>query len=518
MKPDTFEIESSTLFSESLIWELNRNFYHENGIAAFSDEMVPHNVTNNSKCARTYAKLIFALLQDISTEENSDEPIYILELGAGHGRLSFQILRHLQKMVDTSLEVLPNYCYVLSDIVEENLNFFLDHHQLQEYFEKGVLDVAYFDSSSTEKLDLRYGKKCILPNQLNQPIVVVANYFFDSIPNELLYFNNNEVSPCSVAINSDVNPNGMDAEEMIENMSFVFSKSISKLPIYESEIINDILDDYRKLLKESFIFFPKLAMLCLQNIEKFSNKGMMLLTMDKGFHEIQHLKSKKVPEIITHGSFSIWVNFHALCAYCLKKGGKILFPSFSNFHFEIGCLLFFKENQKHQHVEKAYEQSVNDFGPDDFNSIKQLAYENVANLNLIELIALYRLGIYDSSFFIRLLPRLKQLIKTISLEERTRLAQTMDLTWDMYFHINESFDLAYEIGGLYFDLAYYEKALIYFQRSTDIFGLKADVFYNQALCYYQLRQDQKFHETVKDAKASFPGYELYNKLDLLDMV
>jgi len=517
MKTKTFEIESSTLFSESLIWELNRNFYHENGIAAFSDEMVPHNVTNNSKCARTYANLIFALLQDISLEENLDEPVYILELGAGHGRLSFQILKHLQKLVNASVEKLPNYCYILSDIVDENLTFFLDHPQLQEYFQKGMLDVAYFDSSSTVKLDLRYNKSSIHPGQLSQPIVVVANYFFDSIPNELLYFKHNEVSSCSVAINSDINPNGMDAEEMIDNMSFVFSKSISKLPIYESEILNDILDDYRKLLKESFIFFPKLAMQCLGNIEKFSSAGMMLLTMDKGFHEINNLKNKNVPEIITHGSFSIWVNFHALCAYCLKKGGKIFFPSFSNFHFEIGCLLFFNESENFQHVERAYEQSVNDFGPDDFNSIKQLAYGNVAKLNLIELIALYRLGIYDSSFFIRLLPRLKQLIKTISLEERTRLAQTMDLTWDMYFHISESFDLAYEIAGLYFDLGYYEKALIYFKRSNDIFGLKPDVFYNQALCYYQLRQDKKFHETVMNAKASFPNSKLYKKLDLLDM-
>jgi hypothetical protein len=69
------------------------------------------------------------------------------------------------------------------------------------------------------------------------------------------------------------------------------------------------------------------------NLQAFSNAGMVLLTMDKGFHELDKLKGKKEPDIITHGSFSLWVNYHALGTYCKKQGGKVLFPGFSNFSF-----------------------------------------------------------------------------------------------------------------------------------------------------------------------------------------
>ena len=39
-----YEVESSTLFSESLIWQLNRDYYQETGIEAWSDGVVPHNI------------------------------------------------------------------------------------------------------------------------------------------------------------------------------------------------------------------------------------------------------------------------------------------------------------------------------------------------------------------------------------------------------------------------------------------------------------------------------------------
>ena len=62
----------------------------------------------------------------------------------------------------------------------------------------------------------------------------------------------------------------------------------------------------------------------------------------------------------------------------------------------------------------------------------------------------------------------------------------------MYFYINEPFDFGYELGGMLCDLGYYKKAQVYFQYSVDIFGHKEDVYYIQALCHYQLKQDCSF--------------------------
>lgn len=517
MEPESYEIEASTPFADSKIWQLNRDFYQENGIKAWSEELVPFNMTSNSICAKTYADLIYALLEDLAEKGQLEETVYILELGAGHARLAYQIINHLEKTISKSLQELPSYCYVLSDIVEDNLTYFQSHPQLLQHYAEGRLDLSYFDAVSSDTLFLRHLEQTIVPNQLNQPVVAIANYFFDSLPNDLIHIGDGLVSNCSVAINSAEDPEAMSTVNMIDKMTFSYSKTAAPSPVYKNLILNEIVDDYKNTLNKTFLLFPQIGMLCLENIEALSASGMMLLTMDKGFHQLQKLKNQNVPEIITHGSLSLYVNYHALSAYCTKQGGKVFFPSFSNFHLEIGCLLFLRESNSYKNIDTAYHKSVNDFGPDDFNSIKQMAYANVSKLTLKELIALYRLSIYDSSFFVKVLPRLKQLVKTISMHERTRLGETLDFTWAMYFHINESFDLAYEIGGLCFDLAYYEKALVYFQHSVDIFGQKEDIYYNQALCYYQLRQDNHFYNTIKKAKVAYPGSGLYAKLDALKM-
>lgn len=517
MPPNNFIIESQTPFAESFIWQLNRDFYQEKGIRAWSHGVVPHNLTSNSKAGKTYAELIFALLKDLAVKGQTKEVVYILELGAGHGRLAFHVLRHLDRLIASTSVSIPPFCYVLSDIVEDNLSFFQNHPQLQGYYKKGNLDFAYYDATERKELYLRYSKKTISPKDLDQPIVAIANYFFDSIPNDLLYIQNKTVSKCAIDISSKENPAGMNTDSLLENMEVSYTQSALESDAYQDPLMNEIVEDYRNKIKNSYLFFPKRGIECLQHIKSFSKAGLVLLSIDKGFHDFHDLENKKEPEIVPHGSISIWVNYHALGTYCEKQGGKSLFPTFSNFHLEIGCLLFLEESDTYAQTTAAYQQFVDNFGPDDFNSIKKLAYNNVASLQLSELIALYRLSYYDSTFFIKLLPRLKQAVQRVSFNERNRIAQTFDAVWDMYFYINEPYDLAYEIGGLLYDLGYYVKALTYFQYSVDLFGLKADIYYNQALCYYQLREDEKFFKTLSQLKKEFPDYELIAHLEKLDV-
>lgn len=517
MQTTDFEIQATTPFSESLIWQLNRDFYHEKGIRAWSHGAVPHNLTSNSKAGQTYAELIFAFLKDLATKGKTTEVVYILELGAGHGRLAFHVLKHLNRLLATISEPVPPFCYVLSDIVEDNLSFFQNHSQFQNYLKKGTLDVANYDATERKELYLRHSKKTIQPGSLNQPILALANYFFDSIPNDLLNVEHKVVSKCSVALNSTKNPAGMNTDSLLSNMEVSYTKSVQDAPIYEEPLFNEMIEDYRAGIQNSYFFFPKRGMLCLQHLKSFSKVGLVLLSIDKGFHELHDLENKKEPEIIPHGSLSVWVNYHALGAYCEKQGGKALFPGFSNFHLEIGCLLFLEDSDTYPHTQTAYQKYVDDFGPDDFNSIKKLAYTHIAKLTISELIALYRLSGYDSTFFIKLLPQFKKVAQRISFNERTRIAQTLNAVWDMYFYINEPYDLAYEIGGLLYDLGYFAEALIYFQHSVDIFGLKADIYYNQALCFYQLRQDKNFFKALETVKKEFPDYKLIPHLEKLDM-
>lgn len=48
-----------------MIWDLQRNFYDEVAIGAWSEAIVPNFVTTNAFLAATYAKSILGLLRDM---------------------------------------------------------------------------------------------------------------------------------------------------------------------------------------------------------------------------------------------------------------------------------------------------------------------------------------------------------------------------------------------------------------------------------------------------------------------
>jgi hypothetical protein len=517
MNDSRYVIEVAKPFAESLIWDLNRSYYHTEGLKGWREGTVPHHLTSNALVGKTYAELIFGFLKDLAKQGQVLETVYILELGAGHGRLAFHVLTYLDKLLQYADIPLPKYCFVLSDIIEDSLNFFLHHPQFQTYFERGVLDVAYFDAVASTKLELILANKTITANTLEQPIVAIANYFFDSIPTDLFYLKNKEISACSLSLESASNPNEMDISTLISSLETNYEYQTLKMPFYENDAFNKILADYQNTLFDTYLFFPKQGLECLSNIQQLSQKGLMLISMDKGFREIYELENIKVPDMVTHGSLSFWVNFHALGAFCTQQGGKSLFTKFSNTHMELACLLFVEDSPSYFNTNLAYERFVNDFGPDDFNGIKKFVYKNMAKMELDELIGFLKLSHYDSTFFKNVLYRFKQLSTRVSFKQRKRLGQTMQEAWNNYFYIGESFDLAYELGGIFYDLGFYKDALFFFDASTVRFGEKADVFYNQILCYYQLREDVLFASTLTTASALYPDYPEFDALMALDL-
>ena len=517
MEHPNYEVDPDKPFAESLIWQLNRDYYLKMGMAAWKDGPVPHHLTSNSLVGKTYAELIFGFLKDLAHRGYTKEKVYILELGAGHGRLAFHILKHLERLIDYHQSALPPFCYVLSDFVEENLNFFYQHAQFQKYYEEGLLDVAYFDAMHSDAIQLRRSKMEIVPGSLQQPILGIANYFFDSIPSDLFYLKNTKMFACSVSVGTAENPDGMDEAMLLQKMELAFQNEPVQSPPYKDAVLNNMLENYRQLVFDTYLFFPRAGLQCLANLHKFSKKGLMVLSMDKGFHEIYDLENVGKPDIVTHGSMSIWVNFHAFKVFCEQQGGTAYFPVSATSHSQVCCLLFLPGSEQYHEINTAYQRFVNDFGPDDFNGLKKLTYRNIAGMNLTELISVLRLSGYDSTMFANVLPQIKQVSRRITFHNRKRLAETMHQTWEMYFSLNESLDLAYEMGGIFYDLGFYTEALNYFQHSVSIYGNQPDVYYNRALCYYQLREDALFLQTVDEAKAAFPAFDKFRHLDSLDL-
>lgn len=512
---NSYLIESPRPFSESLIWDLNRKYYQDIGIAAWQNDKVPHHLTSNSMVGDTYAELIFAFLSDLGRKGNIIDTVYILELGAGHGKLAFHIIMHLDRLIFESKRPVPPYCLILSDIVEKNLAFFDQHPQFQPFFDNGTLDIAYFDAIGGDKLELRKAGKAIKSSELNQPIIALANYFFDSLPIDVYLYRNGDIKECHIGLKSDAETTVDNLK--IEDINLEYKIVPLKKDRYDDPLTNEIVQDYSEQVFNSFIFIPDLGLQCINNVRKLSTKGVMFISMDKGFHEIHDLENTPQPELVLHESFSLSVNYHAISSYCKKSGGLALLPDSSNFYLDLGCFLFLENADTYNETSCKYQRVVNDFGPDDFNEFKGFFYKHITLANLQELFGLLRISAYDSTIFYHLLPRIKQLTSTITFNERRRLHQTMAKVWSNHFELELGFDIALEIGGLHYDLGFFDDALEYYHKSANLRGLSAMGYYNLALCYYQLRLDTMFISTVAEGRSHFPDFGGYDNLDHLDL-
>jgi tetratricopeptide (TPR) repeat protein len=515
MSGGKYQIEDMTPFSQSLIWEINRAYYNGVGIEAWREGEVPHHLTSNSVVGKTYAELIFAFLKDLARKGKSQETVYLLELGSGHGRLCFHILKHLDNLVQQSAVILPSFCYILSDLVEQNLAFFRAHPQFQVYFERGNLDVAYFDAVNSEEIVLQQSGRTITQDSLAQPLLVIANYFFDSIPQDLFRVRQEKMYECSVALECAEDPAEMDAATLLEKVELAYGARPLDGAFYDEDYLNRILDGYANQFTSTYLLFPHQGLRRLERLRRLSRSGLLLLTMDKGEHELKQLKNKKTPAWITHGSFSLSVNYHAFAQYCEQADGLALFPDYSNFHLELGCLLMVEDPQDYLETQEAYRRFVNDYGPDDFFALARFSYKHVKEMNVRELLGLLRMGAYDSTLFENVLPRLKEVSQKITHEERTRINQMLHRTWEMYFTLNESYDLAFEMGGILYDLGYYHDAILFFDYSAAIYGRTEDAYYNKALCYYQLEEDDRLMATVNESLAIFPEFKKIEELSEL---
>src|SRR4051812_30311845 len=77
-------IETEQRLSRSILWRLQRRYFDEAGVSAWSTTTVPHYVTCNPVLAHAYAAVIFGWLRDLRAGAlDPDEPVTIVELGAG---------------------------------------------------------------------------------------------------------------------------------------------------------------------------------------------------------------------------------------------------------------------------------------------------------------------------------------------------------------------------------------------------------------------------------------------------
>lgn len=501
-------------FSEAPIWELQRAYYEEQGLKAWNNDQVPQYITSNPMIATAYAEMIFGFLQDRAGQGHLSETVTILELGAGAGRLAYHILKKLCEIIDYAGTPLPPFRYVMSDLPAKNITSWQQHPSLLPFVEQGILDFARFDAVQDTELYLVNAKLSIKPGDLQQPLLLVANYFFDSIPQELIYVDEGKIFECEVSIQYSE-----DADS--DNPSDVLGKIIPQYHYrraanYEAETYpyHDVIALYQQKLEDSHILFPVVGITCLERLARLSKEGFVLLTADKGDHRIENWEFAEPPELIHHGSFSLTANYHAIQHVLEQKGAQSLFTTHHYKNLNIGCILMLDAPMSYTNTRLGYKRFVERFGPDDFFSMKEWGDHQLDAMEIQQILVFWRLGGYDAEWFIHSAERISELLPTASDEEMLDLQQGIRLMWTGYYPMEQSYDLSLDAGLLLYEMDKFEEALAYLERSMHVNSEEtlASVLYSMAICNYELGAEGAALDYARRAFAVEPDNEVVLEL------
>jgi tetratricopeptide (TPR) repeat protein len=479
-----FILERGRPFCQSLIWKLQGAYFAERGVEAWRQGEVPHYVTSNPTMANSYAEIVLAFWRDRQRLAPQSEPLTICELGAGSARFAFHFLRRLAALCEEAGVPPQAFRYVLTDAAVSNLEFWRSHPCFEPYFADGRLDMAHLDLTRPETLALQVSGGTIGPGSLQHPPVIIANYVFDSIPQDLFHFRDQRVYACRVSLAVDADPASLDAADLLARLQVHYEDEELVEPTYVEPWLQRQIFDYQRDLRDAHVLFPAVGLRCLQWLAELSPHGAMVLSADKGNHRFAALDGQPAPGLVRHGSVSLSVNYHAFTRFCTDCGGLALVPTDHHASINLIGLLMLADAGAHAQTRHAYRRHVQEFGPDSFYSITKHARKTIPEMSVEDILAYLRLSRHDSHQFGRYLPRLMQLAPEFDAAIRQDVTAAIEQVWEMYFPLGEDLDLANCIAALLYAMDDHAGALGYFERSMAIYGADTGTLYNIAACYH----------------------------------
>jgi tetratricopeptide (TPR) repeat protein len=504
--------------SRSILWKLQRNFFDGQGIEAWRQGTVPHYITSNPFIANAYARVVFGFIRDCTgvtgdsaiesfSPFDPSQPLYIIELGSGSGRFAYHFLKKFLGFYRSSVLKSVPFKYVMTDFTERNIDFWRKHQSLKPLVEEGFLDFALFDTECDEVLKLSESGDVLAPGIVKNPMVVIANYFFDSIPQDAFFIQGGQLYEGLVTVTSCQQEPDLHDPEILTRVEISYDRNPVELNYYENPDWNEILEYYKNRLDDTAFLFPCAALQCIENFSQLSGGRLLLLSGDKGYSSEEDLLGREEPAITKHGSFSMMVNYHALGKYVQKQGGRALYTGHHHNSLNVSAFLLGNHPGGYTETHQAYSEAIEICGPDDFNTLNEAIKFEYDGWTLKQILTYIRLSGYDAKIMFVCYPALMDHLAHASGSSQKELYRVIQKVWDVYYPMAEDQDHAYHLGVLLYELGYYAEALDFFTRSVKLYGPDATVSYNMGLCHYGLRQRGEALEQLKKALTLEPVFQ-----------
>jgi hypothetical protein len=487
--------------SRSILWKLQRNFFESQGIEAWSAGTVPHHITSSPFIADAYARVVFGFLRDChSAGLDYSQPFHVVELGSGPGRFAYLFLKKFLGLVRGSVMNDVRVRYVMTDFAGRNLEYWRAHEWLRPFVDEGSLDFALFDAERGEELTLAHSGETLSAESLRNPLVVVSNYFFDSLPQDAFAVAGGQLFETLVTVSTPHKEADPEAPEILTRAEVSYEDVPAEGDYYEDHLWNRILEGYRRRLPAASFLFPSAALKCVEYFHGLSGGRMLMLSGDRGYSgDDAILRGQGAPTMAVHGSFSMMVDYQLIGEYCHGLGGQAIHPAHRHESLNVSAFAFGDAGGGFAETRQAYAEAIEKFGPDDFFTLKEGVAQFYDSLSLGQLLAFLRLSGWDYKRFGECLHVFKSHLPELDESQKQELRDAARRVWDAYLPIGEEDDLAFQIGTLLLEMEFYGEALVFLQQSVELYGEEPGTVYNMAVCFNGLRQTGKALECIERA-------------------
>jgi tetratricopeptide (TPR) repeat protein len=508
----TSELEKDLPLSRSLIWARQREFYVRRGLGAWTADRVPQFITNNPFIAEIYADMVAQFVRDCmehdgreSKPPSAQNPVRVLELGAGPGKFAYLFLRHLAPLLRDHGSPPETVRYVMTDCAEGVVESWRHNSYLSEFAHSGLLEFALFEAGQEAR---PWSGQQNLPAG---PLVVIANYVFDSLPQDAFSFAGGQMQELLITTAA---PRPQDSTAQEPAPLSKLRLSFQSVPIsrdrYHDAAWNAILDGYRKQMQKATVLFPSATLKTIEKLHALSDGRMLVLAADKGHaYEDTLALAQGPPSFEWHAPdcFSLMANFDAIGKAFRANGGEALLPDKHSSSLHICGFSRGRPGELFTRTQAAYREAQAGFGPDDLFTLLAWLNAHMEEINVPQILATLRLSRWDPIALIRLFPVLGRQLRTVQ-SERQDLRTAVLRTWANHYPVSpEENVLAFNCGVILLELRFFEEAVEMFRTSQQVLGPSATTSYNLGLCALGMGRSGEALSFMDEACALDPALE-----------
>eukprot|EP00903_Cladosiphon_okamuranus_P010916 g10311.t1 len=454
--------------------------------------------------------------------------------------------------------------YVITDFSHANFGFWMNHPRLQDLFALGIVDFAVFDAEAgpgeiggkqgpgtaaegraagdsgevgdrgaaagsdggsssgggggpgvglwgSGCLRLELSGEELRPGDLDNPVIVVANYVFDSLKQDAFRVHEGALEEllCTTSTSSgkDADPQSL-APELLRYMSCTWSP-VRRRP---SECYPDntrlakALETLAGCHKEASFLVPVGAVRAVDSLRALSKGGKALVIAgDKGYVQDSELEGIRDPHLAVHGSFSCMVNFRLLHLMCEVEGGTVLHSQHLD-GFKCSAMAYGLDPKAYPQFLMAFRESTTCFTPNGFSSLQRQLKDESRGLGLRPALALLRLSQFDPDVFYK--------FKQVFIDKgpyageklQNDIRRDVKLVHELYFPLQPSKDVAFEIGRIFMGLKDFSSAAELFRDSQRYCGVHHVSWYNMGVCFFYLNHLDEAENCFSESLALCPDY------------